>query len=400
MTLPLRSLLPLAALAVLAPRLGRRRTPSHGSPGARRGRPGRFALHPDQRAGRAGQDHELWRHRDVHSGPRQARAAGRRRLGFNTLAGYQSPAYRKSGPYFGALIGRYGNRIAGGKFTLDGQTHKLFVNNGPNSLHGGKVGFDKKVWKAATTKARNGVGLALTYVSADGEEGYPGTLTTRVVYTWTDDNALRINYTATTDKDTVFNPTNHSYFNLDGEGSGTILDTRLTVNADRFTPVDKTQIPTGAIQSVAGTPFDFRRPHAIGERIDRPDAQLGDRQGLRPQLRAERQRPAPGCPRLFAPLGPGADGLHRPARHPALHGQLPGRDVDRQERPSLRPARCVRPGSPALPGLAEPPEVPDHGTEAGPGRTTRRRSTSSRCGKTHGRAATEGRPLFSSLSMP
>ena len=200
-------------------------------------------------------------------------------LGFNTLAGYQSPAYRKSGPYFGALIGRYGNRIAGGKFTLDGQTHKLFVNNGPNSLHGGKVGFDKKVWKAATTKSRNGVGLALTYVSPDGEEGYPGTLTTRVVYTWTDDDALRINYTATTDKDTVLNPTNHSYFNLDGEGSGTILNTRLMVNADRFTPVDKTQIPTGSIKSVVGTPFDFRRPHAIGERIDRPDAQLATGKG-------------------------------------------------------------------------------------------------------------------------
>ena len=195
-------------------------------------------------------------------------------LGFNTITGYQSPAYRKSGPYFGALIGRYGNRIANGKFSLDGETYKLFVNNGPNSLHGGKVGFDKKVWTAATTKARHGVGLALSYVSVDGEEGYPGTLTTHVVYTWTDDDALRISYTATTDKDTVFNPTNHSYFNLDGEGSGTILNTRLTVNADRFTPVDKTQIPTGALRSVAGTPFDFRRSHSIGERIDKPDAQL------------------------------------------------------------------------------------------------------------------------------
>ena len=195
-------------------------------------------------------------------------------LGFKTIGEYE-----KGSPYFGALIGRYGNRIGGGKFTLDGQAHKLFVNNGPNSLHGGKVGFDKKVWTATPVKSAHGVGLALKYVSPNGEEGYPGTLATRVVYTWTDDDALRIVYTATTDKDTVFNPTNHSYFNLDGEGNGTVLGTRLTVNADRFTPVDKVQIPTGAIRSVAGTPFDFRRPHLIGERIDRPDAQLATGKG-------------------------------------------------------------------------------------------------------------------------
>ncbi len=190
-------------------------------------------------------------------------------LGFNTIREYE-----KGSPYFGALIGRYGNRIANGKFALDGETYKLFVNNGPNSLHGGKVGFDKKVWTATPTKAKRGVGLALSLVSPDGEEGYPGTLTAHVIYTWTDDDALRMVYTATTDKDTVFNPTNHSYFNLDGEGRGTILNTRLTVNADRFTPVDKTQIPIGVLRSVAGTPFDFRRPHAIGERINRLDAQL------------------------------------------------------------------------------------------------------------------------------
>ncbi len=190
-------------------------------------------------------------------------------LGFDSI-----PRYEKDSPYFGALIGRYGNRIAKGRFTLDGQTYKLFVNNGPNSLHGGKVGFDKKVWTAVPVRRPGGVGLALSYLSKDGEEGYPGNLDVTVVYTWTDDDALRIVYTAKTDKDTVFNPTNHSYFNLGGAGNGTILGTRLTVNADRFSVVDKTQIPTGVQRPVAGTPFDFRRPHAIGERIDRPDAQL------------------------------------------------------------------------------------------------------------------------------
>jgi len=190
-------------------------------------------------------------------------------LGFDSI-----PRYEKDSPYFGALIGRYGNRIAKGRFTLDGKTHKLFVNNGPNSLHGGKVGFDKRVWKATTTKAAHGVGLALSLLSKDGDEGYPGNLDMRVVYTWTDDDALRISYTATTDEDTVLNPTNHTYFNLAGQGNGTVLDTRMMINASRYTPVDKTQIPTGALAPVAGTPFDFRRPHAIGERIGRPNPQL------------------------------------------------------------------------------------------------------------------------------
>ena len=190
-------------------------------------------------------------------------------LGFDSI-----PRYEKDSPYFGALIGRYGNRIAKGRFTLGDQTYKLFVNNGPNSLHGGKVGFDKKVWTAVPTKVPHGVGLVLHLLSKDGEEGYPGNLTVQVVYTWTDDNALKMVYTATTDKDTVFNPTNHSYFNLAGAGNGTILDTRLMINADRITPVDATQIPTGDTVSVVGTPFDFRRPHAIGQRIDTPNAQL------------------------------------------------------------------------------------------------------------------------------
>jgi len=195
-------------------------------------------------------------------------------LGFDSLARYQ-----KDSPYFGALIGRYGNRIAGGKFTLDGKEYKLFVNNGPNSLHGGKVGFDKKVWDSKPIKTKNGVGLDLRYVSQDGEEGYPGNLSVHVIYTWTNDDTLKIVYTAVTDKDTVFNPTNHSYFNLAGAGSGTVLDTQLMINASQYTPVDKSQIPTQAGTPVAGTPFDFRRSTAIGTRIDQKNAQLATGQG-------------------------------------------------------------------------------------------------------------------------
>ena len=192
-------------------------------------------------------------------------------LGYSSSANYQTNA---GGTYIGALIGRYANRIAKGKFTLDGKTYQIAINNPPNSLHGGKVGFNLKVWSAVPVHAAHGVGLALRYVSPDGEENYPGNLTVKVVYTFTDDNALRIDYTATTDKDTVVNLTNHSYFNLNGAGSGTVLDHRMLINANKFTPVDATSIPLGPLRSVAGTPFDFRRPTAIGARINQPDRQL------------------------------------------------------------------------------------------------------------------------------
>ena len=190
-------------------------------------------------------------------------------LGYNTVA-----EYIKNSPYFGALIGRYGNRIAGGKFTLDGKTHKLFVNNGPNSLHGGKKGFDKVVWHAGEVHSASGVGLALSYLSKDGEEGYPGNLKVRVVYTLTNRNELKIAYTATTDKDTVLNLTNHSYFNLKGAGNGDVMDHVMMINADNITPVNKTLIPTGKLEPVQGTPFDFRTPHTIGSRIHDKDQQL------------------------------------------------------------------------------------------------------------------------------
>jgi aldose 1-epimerase len=188
-------------------------------------------------------------------------------LGYDNLAGYI-----KDTPYFGALIGRYGNRIAKGKFTLNGKEYTLATNNGPNALHGGLKGFDKVVWQASILSLPAGPALQLRYTSKDGEEGYPGTLTVTAVYTLTDDNALRLDYTATTDKDTVANLTQHSYFNLAGKGS--ILNHEVMIPADRFTPVDSTLIPNGELRPVKGTPFDFRMPTAIGARISQDDEQL------------------------------------------------------------------------------------------------------------------------------
>jgi aldose 1-epimerase len=188
-------------------------------------------------------------------------------LGFDNVSGYQSPEFVKAGPYFGALIGRYGNRIKGGKFTLEGKQYTLATNNGPNSLHGGLKGFDKVVWQAEPGSSADGQSLKLTYVSKDGEEGYPGTLTVAVEYTLTADNALKIDYTATTDKATVLNLTNHAYFNLNHGAGKDVLNHEVTLPADRYTVVDVTLIPTGELKPVKGTPFDFTTPHAIGERI-------------------------------------------------------------------------------------------------------------------------------------
>jgi aldose 1-epimerase len=190
-------------------------------------------------------------------------------LGFSKLDGYL-----KGHPYFGAITGRYANRIAKGRFTLGGTEYKLATNNDVNHLHGGKVGFDKAVWSARQVTVPDGVAVELAYLSKDGEEGYPGNLTTKVTYTLNNKDELRIDYDAKSDKDTVINLTNHSYFNLAGEGNGDILAQQLAINADRFTPTDATAIPTGELRSVAGTPFDFTRLVAIGERINQDEAQL------------------------------------------------------------------------------------------------------------------------------
>lgn len=188
-------------------------------------------------------------------------------LGFDDVSGYQSPAFRKANPYFGALIGRYGNRIKNGKFSLDGHAYRLATNNSPNSLHGGKVGFDQRIWQAQPGILTAGETLTLTYQSPADEEGYPGNLTVTVVYTLTNDNTLQLDYTAITDQATPLNLTNHTYFNLSHGLRKDILGHELMLAADRYTVVDATLIPTGELRTVTGTSFDFTTPHAIGERI-------------------------------------------------------------------------------------------------------------------------------------
>jgi aldose 1-epimerase len=190
-------------------------------------------------------------------------------LGYAALDGYL-----KEHPYFGAIVGRYGNRIAKGRFTLDGVEYKLATNNGENHLHGGIKGFDKVVWSAEPVKQDSAVGVRFGYISKSGDEGYPGNLSCTVTYWLTSDNELKIEYHATTDRATPVNLTHHGYFNLAGQGKGDILHHQLEIFADRFTPVDKGLIPSGELRPVEGTPMDFRQPHSIGERINSDDEQL------------------------------------------------------------------------------------------------------------------------------
>jgi aldose 1-epimerase len=190
-------------------------------------------------------------------------------LGFDSLQGYLTDS-----PYFGAIVGRYANRIARGRFTLGGRTYRLATNNGPNHLHGGLKGYDKVVWRGESFQRADTVGVKFEHTSPDGDEGYPGTVRVAVTYTLTPGNELIVEYAASADRPTPLNLSQHSYFNLAGEGSGDILKHVLTIDADRYTPVDSTLIPTGALASVANTPFDFRRPTAIGARIEKNDPQL------------------------------------------------------------------------------------------------------------------------------
>ncbi|MBS1866073.1 MAG: galactose mutarotase [Acidobacteria bacterium] len=208
-------------------------------------------------------------------------------LGYDTLDGYVTDKN-----YFGALIGRYGNRIGNAQFKIDGITYTLAKNNGKNSLHGGIKGFNKALWDAKDISRNGEPALELKYTSKDGEEGFPGNLSVTVVYTLTNKNELKIDYSATTDKKTVVNLTNHSYFNLSGPGSGDILKSVLRVNADKFTPVDSDLIPTGELKSVAGTPFDFREPTEIGARIDSDDEQLKLGKGYDHNFVLNKEKPA------------------------------------------------------------------------------------------------------------
>src|SRR5215203_855852 len=201
--------------------------------------------------------------------PGRSGAPGDVVLGFDTLEGYL-----KENPYFGAIVGRYGNRIARGRFTLDGKTYSLATNNGPNALHGGLKGFDKVVWAAQQFQNDSGVGVVLTHTSPDGDEGYPGTLKAKVTYTLTDHDELAIDYEATTDKATPVNLTNHTYWNLAGDGTRDVLGHVLTLESSAIVPVDSTLIPTGKLMPVEGTPFDFRKPTAIGARIEDAHQQI------------------------------------------------------------------------------------------------------------------------------
>jgi aldose 1-epimerase len=192
--------------------------------------------------------------------------------GFSSVDGYQ----HSTEPYFGATIGRFGNRIAKGKFSLDGKPYTLFINNGVNTLHGGKKGFQDVVWEAKQNGTQS---LTLDYLSKDMEEGFPGNLTVQVIYTLTDDNELKISYLAKTDKNTLVNLTNHAFFNLNGENSGTILGHQVQLNADQYTPIDSTFIPTGKLEAVKGTPFDFTILKSIGKQIEDKNAQLSNGKG-------------------------------------------------------------------------------------------------------------------------
>ena len=292
-------------------------------------------------------------------------------LGFDSL-----DAYVAGNPFFGTITGRYANRIAGARFELDGVAYGLAQNNGAHSLHGGARGFDKVVWRGEPTDAGNGV--ALTYVSPDGEEGYPGALTTTVTYSWSDANELSIDYRAETDRATVVNLTNHSYFNLADGGAGSVLGHEVTIHAERYTPADDEAIPTGQIAPVAGTPFDFRRPRTLGERIDAHQSQMRSSGGYdvnyvldgggggRGPGRGRRQAGA-GRHGVRANERPGHGCAHRSAGGAALHRQPSRRQPSWPGRHRLRETQRVLPGDAALSQLAERAVIPIHRAASGAG---------------------------------
>ena len=282
-------------------------------------------------------------------------------LGLDNLRDYET-----KNAYFGCVAGRYANRIAKAQFTLDGATYQLNANESPNTLHGGLVGLDKRFWEATREiSGPEGECVELHYLSPDGEENYPGSLDIYVTYTLTPANELRLDYRATTDKPTVVNLTNHTYWNLAGEGSGSIAGHVVQLFADHYTPVDATLIPTGEIAPVAGTPLDFTRPKAIGGdlRSDHPQIALGRGFDHNWVLR----RPSPDDRSMIQAaevsepgLWVGAAGVDHRAGHPVLFGQLPGRHPLRPQLPGLPPGRRAGPRNPALPRLTQPPQLPLH----------------------------------------
>ena len=279
-------------------------------------------------------------------------------LGYDTLDGYLG-----DNPHYGAIVGRYANRIGGARFALDGRTYELAANNGPNSLHGGRKGFDRAVWHAEPFERDGTAGVVLTHASPDGDEGFPGALSVSVTYTFNDRGELAIDYRATTDKATVMNLTNHSYFNLAGDGSGDVLGHRMTLNADRYTPVDKDLIPVGELASVAGTPLDFRAATAIGARIVDPALEPP---GLRPQLRDQSRRRERSAGRACgrSEVRTRAGSVHDRARRAALHGQSPRWVEKRAGGPRLRQIRRVLSRDAALSRFAQQAVVSDHDVAA------------------------------------
>ena len=295
-------------------------------------------------------------------------------LGYDDLADYI-----KDSPYFGAMIGRYGNRIAKGKFALDGKEYTLAINNGPNALHGGLKGFDKVVWQARLLASLEGPSLELKYVSKDGEEGYPGNLSVTAIYTLAEDNALKLEYTATTDKDTVINLTQHSYFNLAGKGD--ILNHVVMIPADKFTPVDSTLIPTGELRPVAGTPFDFRTPTAIGARIGQDDEQLKFGNGYDHNWVINKPMGQFGLmARVYEPTSGRV--LEVLSTEPGLQfysgNFLDGKNTGKGGWVYQVPQRVLH-GAAALPRLPQPAEFPVRGAQARPGLPQHHRLSSSRC---------------------
>ena len=286
-------------------------------------------------------------------------------LGLKTLHEYETIS-----AHYGAITGRYANRIAGAQFTLNGQTYHLIANNGANSLHGGPDALDKQIWDVTPAQVPNGVAATLLYVSKDGEQNFPGTLTTHVTYTLTNDNELRIDYLASTDKDTVINFTNHSYFNLAGNGSGSVADQMLLVNADRYTPAGPDQIPTGEIASVEGTPFDFRQMMPIGARLHSAFQQMVYAHGYDHNFVLNQR---PGDSITFAARGydprtgrvidcfttePGVQ-VYTAQWPERFGGRFIGHDVP--------PDRGVHARDAAFPRQPQQAELSDHGVEAGPG---------------------------------